>query len=91
MQAITSRREEIAARVAGREEQIQGLLEPPEATKVEIVSPREDEGDAAGEERVEAIRRSVAVPTDAAGVVRAAEATPIGGDTGTGSEEVDRG
>ncbi len=91
MQAITSRREEIAARVAGREEQIQGLLEPPEATKVEIVSPREDEGDAAGEERVEAIRRSVAVPTDAAGVVRASEATPIGGDTGIESEEVDRG
>src|SRR5690606_5946850 len=64
MQAITSRRDEIADRVASREDRIEGLLKPPEETQVEIVTPHEDES-VPGAERVEEIRRSVAMdPTE---------------------------
>ncbi|GAB2968633.1 SPFH domain-containing protein [Actinotalea caeni] len=80
MAAITARREEIAARVAERESRIEHLLEPPEETQVEIVTPRESD-DVPGADRVEELRRSVAVDTPpAVEVARGAE-----------DQEVDRG
>ena len=69
MTAISTRREEIAARIREREERIAHLLEPPEATQVELVSEDETSAELPGEERLEEIRRSVAdvepeAPTD---------------------------
>ncbi|WP_420111397.1 SPFH domain-containing protein [Pseudactinotalea sp.] len=63
MQAITARRAEIADRVAGREDRIEGLLKPPEETQVEIVTPQEEDA-VPGADRVEEIRRSVAMEPD---------------------------
>ncbi|MBA2697056.1 MAG: SPFH domain-containing protein, partial [Actinobacteria bacterium] len=76
MEAMRTRKDEIARRVASREGEIEHLLKPPEATKVELVS--ESEGTTApgpdaplpGEDRMEAIRRSVSeeptAPADSA-------------------------
>ncbi|MGI8949234.1 MAG: hypothetical protein ACR2FV_14915 [Ornithinimicrobium sp.] len=73
---MRTRKDEIARRVASREGEIEHLLKPPEATKVELVS--ESEGTTApgpdaplpGEDRMEAIRRSVSeeptAPADSA-------------------------
>jgi hypothetical protein len=60
MQVISARSEEIAARVSSREERIEELLKPPEETQVEIVTSREED-ETPGAERVEEIRRSVAM------------------------------
>ena len=60
MAAITSRHEEIAARVAEREDRIEELLKPPEETQVEIVASHETD-EVPGADRVEEIRRSVAM------------------------------
>jgi len=62
MQVISSRSEEIAARVSSREERIEELVKPPEETQVEIVTSREED-ETPGAERVEEIRRSVAMDT----------------------------
>ncbi|WP_156250153.1 SPFH domain-containing protein [Pseudactinotalea terrae] len=64
MEAITSRHEEIAARVADREDRIEELLKPPEETQVEIVTSHEQD-EVPGADRVEEIRRSVAMDTAA--------------------------
>lgn len=64
MEQIRSRKDEIAARVAGRESEISGLLQPPEATKVELVAEDGHEADLVGEDRMEQIRRSVSQPDE---------------------------
>lgn len=88
MQAIASRRDEIAARVASREDRIQDLLKPPEETQVEIVTPTEED-EVPGAERVEEIRRSVAVDevTASAEQLAAHAERPLGAS----EQEVDRG
>jgi regulator of protease activity HflC (stomatin/prohibitin superfamily) len=62
MQAIRARQGDIADRVAARESEIEHLLEPPEATQVELVAESETVGDGAAQERMEEIRRSVSAP-----------------------------
>ena len=62
MQAIRARQGDIADRVAARESEIEHLLEPPEATQVELVAESESVGDGAAQERMEQIRRSVSAP-----------------------------
>jgi regulator of protease activity HflC (stomatin/prohibitin superfamily) len=59
MEAIRARKDEIARRIEARQSQIAHLLEPPEETKVEIISDSEQAADA-GEDRVAEIRASVA-------------------------------
>ena len=62
MQAIRARQGDIADRFAARESEIEHLLEPPEATQVELVTESETVGDGAAQERMEEIRRSVSAP-----------------------------
>jgi regulator of protease activity HflC (stomatin/prohibitin superfamily) len=59
MDAIRSRKDQIAERIAEREGEIEHLLEPPEATQVELVPESEHTADPAGQDRIEQIRRSV--------------------------------
>lgn len=70
MQVITSRRGEISERVTSRKDQIEELLKPPEEMQVEIVTPQEED-ETPGAERVEEIRRSVAM--DATNLVETQE------------------
>lgn len=63
--AISSRKDEIAQRVAGRESQISHLLQPPEATQVELVPESDADQATASADRVEQIRRSVSQPAAA--------------------------
>lgn len=62
MEAMRTRKDEIARRVTSREGEIEHLLKPPEATKVELVAESESgsAGALPGEERMEQIRASVA-------------------------------
>lgn len=73
MQAIRARQGDIADRVAARESEIEHLLEPPEATQVELVAESETVGDGAAQERMEQIRRSVSAPD-----LAQAQAAPTG-------------
>lgn len=66
MAVISSRREQIVARVEGRKGDIEHLLKPPEETQVEIVTPSDADDDASGAKRVEEIRRSVTGDADGA-------------------------
>lgn len=59
LEAIEGRRTEIRERIEEREDDIQHLLAPPEATQVEIVEEHESEAEL-DDERLEEIRRSVA-------------------------------
>ncbi|HET7305937.1 MAG TPA: SPFH domain-containing protein, partial [Segeticoccus sp.] len=60
MEAIRTRRDDIAQRIATREEEINRLLEPPEQQSVEVVEQPPAEEDLPGADRLEEIRRSVA-------------------------------
>lgn len=60
MQGIETRKDEIAQRIAQRQGEITHLLEPPEATQVELVPESDARHELPGEERLEEIRRSVA-------------------------------
>ncbi|MGB3763514.1 MAG: SPFH domain-containing protein [Ornithinimicrobium sp.] len=60
MDSIRSRKGAIEERVASRKAEISHLLKPPEETKVEIVPESDTSDDIPGEDRMEAIRRSVA-------------------------------
>ncbi len=62
MEAIRSRKDDIAERVEGRKSEIGHLLEPPKETQVEIVSESDTAEELPGEERMEQIRRSVSEP-----------------------------
>src|SRR5699024_7091058 len=59
MEAIRSRREDIADRVSTREPEIEDLLQAPEETDVEILPASETEIDVEGEQRLDEIRQSV--------------------------------
>ncbi len=80
MESIRSRKGAIEERVASRKADITHLLKPPEETQVEIVPESDASADLPGEERMEAIRRSVA--EDSASVAEdsasANEAAPDG-------------
>jgi hypothetical protein len=67
MAGIQTRQEEIAKRIAQRQSEITHLLEPPEATQVELVPESDSQGELPGEERMEEIRRSVASDVDTSG------------------------
>jgi regulator of protease activity HflC (stomatin/prohibitin superfamily) len=85
MQAIRGRRDEIAARVDARRDDIERLLAPPE----DAVTITEDDGastDVAGEERMEEIRQSVASEISPDQVISDAEAS-ANGTGGTNDEE----
>ncbi len=60
MESIRSRKGAIEERVASRKADISHLLKPPEETQVEIVPESDASADLPGEDRMEAIRRSVA-------------------------------
>ncbi len=60
MESIRSRKGAIEERVASRKADISHLLKPPEETQVEIVPESDAATDLPGEDRMEAIRRSVA-------------------------------
>ncbi|WP_228266581.1 SPFH domain-containing protein [Ornithinimicrobium ciconiae] len=59
MEAIRSREGDIAKRVAGRKDEIEVLLQAPEATEVEILPTSEPVDDPEGEQVLDQIRRSV--------------------------------
>lgn len=74
MHQIRSRKDEIAERVASRQDDIGHLLEPPEATQVELVPESDAEHDM-GDERMEEIRRSVASETTLKEIEHASQST----------------
>ena len=59
MEAIQARKGDISERVAGRKDEIEVLLQAPEATEVEIIPASEPVDDPEGEDVLDQIRRSV--------------------------------
>ena len=76
MADIQSRKSDIAERVSARESEIEGLLQAPEKTEVEILPASESQVDPEGEQRLDEIRQSV---TDER---TAAQLAGLGGDDG---------
>lgn len=72
MEVIRSRKDEIADRVAGRADDIERLLQPPEAAEVEMVPESEPDETLPGADRMEEIRQSVATDIRPEAVAEAA-------------------
>ena len=83
MTAIRARRADIAERVSAREGEIEGLLQAPEQTEVEILPASESQVDPEGEQRLDEIRQSV---TDER---TAAQLADLGGESATEEEASD--
>ncbi|MGB3594557.1 MAG: SPFH domain-containing protein, partial [Ornithinimicrobium sp.] len=95
MESIRSRKGAIEERVASRKADISHLLQPPEETKVEIVPESDSGSDLPGEDRMEAIRRSVATEGDPAqdgsqtSAASPEATTPHGDSASTSEHDVD--
>ncbi len=76
MESIRSRKPAIEERVASRKADITHLLKPPEETQVEIVPESDASAELPGEDRMEAIRRSVAEDGASASEPAAEKAAP---------------